>query len=712
MIIGTRGGCIMRVRNRFMTVTTTLAAAVALSVATLVPTATADPPGQPAAPDATKRGPLAVTSSEYRLPASIDPEIIGDRHTEIWARVYRPRTLGDTPRPVAVFLHGNHATCGYGTNPRIDVSVQYSSSGTCPANHVVVPNHDGYGYLAERLASWGYVVVSINANRGINGSPGVEGDEGLNLARGRLVLKHLQLLSEWNTTGGAPSSLGVDLRGHLDFSELGLMGHSRGGEGMRAAFNLYRDADSPWPARIPDPLTVRGIFEIGPVDGQTGRVLDAPGTKWTVLLPMCDGDVFDLQGVRPYDRMQDLFTEGPEAQKSTYAVWGANHNYYNTEWQLSDSSGCAGHDPLWTDTMGSAEQRTTGLASVLAFFRANVGDTTPEFNRNFNPEYQLPSVVSDVTRVDRGFTHSPGDAVTRVVEDFDKPTGTNTHGYPNDATGIEIVHGPVPDHDEGQTAGAIKWTAPGGFFQTNWSAPDTAVDISDYRTLDLRVSRQASELNPDGNTTFSVQLVGADGTLSEPVPLDRHASLTGPVGMIDYIGDTYPHSILQTVRVPLAEFGTDLAAGVRGVRLTFDGTATGAIYVADLRLSNRTDLPSGASTASQPTAPAVLGATGQPETGDVVAIRSAAGIAAGASDVAITVSSPTGFPVRDELVALRVGGTEVLRSAYASGDTRQLTFTVTRAEWDALQSGDPLSVGYGGTTVTTLGPLDKTALDR
>jgi hypothetical protein len=129
-------------------------------------------------------------------------------------------------------------------------------------------------------------------------------------------------------------------------------------------------------------------------------------------------------------------------------------------------------------------------------------------------------------------------------------------------------------------------------------------------------------------------------------------------------------------------------------------------------LSNRTDLPGAATGADQPTAAAVFGATGRPEAGSVVAIRSTTGIAASASDVAITVSSPTGFPVRDELVALRVGGTKVLRSAYPGGDTRQLTFTVTRAEWDALQTGDPLSVGYGDTTVTTLGPLDKTALDR
>ena len=50
---------------------------------------------------------------------------------------------------------------------------------------MVVPSHEGYAYFAERLASYGYIVVSINANRGVNAAPGVAGDLGLNLRRGR-----------------------------------------------------------------------------------------------------------------------------------------------------------------------------------------------------------------------------------------------------------------------------------------------------------------------------------------------------------------------------------------------------------------------------------------------------------------------------------------------------------------------------------------------
>jgi hypothetical protein len=62
----------------------------------------------------------------------------------------------------------------------------------------------------------------------------------------------------------------------LDFSHVGLMGHSRGGEGMRAAVDQFKEAGSPWPARI-GPVSLEGLFEIGPLDGQTERTLNAVG---------------------------------------------------------------------------------------------------------------------------------------------------------------------------------------------------------------------------------------------------------------------------------------------------------------------------------------------------------------------------------------------------------------------------------------------------
>ncbi|HEY0092744.1 MAG TPA: hypothetical protein VGB96_00405, partial [Archangium sp.] len=376
------------------------------------------------------RAPLAtlarqpVVSAEYKLPAAVDPDILPDRFTELWARVYRPATLKRGQRyPVIVFLHGNHATCGTGSNPRVDDSVEYTGTGTCPPGYEVVPSHAGYGYIAEPLAARGYIVVSINANRGINAGAGVPGDAGLNLARGRLILKHLALLSRWNRgLEPTPGSLGVSLKGQLDFQQVGLMGHSRGGEGARAAYVQYRDRGSPWTKLIPDKVRFNGIFEIGSVDGQTGRVLDANGTRWNVLLPMCDGDVFDLQGVHPFDRMLSTRDESPKRMKSTLTVWGANHNYYNTEWQESDSPGCTGHEPLFSagpGVSGSKPQQETGRIPMLAFFLANVGQRREEsWDRLFDPQFPVPPSLAAITRVDRAMTPTADEEATLRLEDF------------------------------------------------------------------------------------------------------------------------------------------------------------------------------------------------------------------------------------------------------------------------------------------------------
>lgn len=686
------------------------------------------------APDPTNFGPLQTTVTEYKFDAAIDPDVLPIRPTELWAAVFRPDPLDAGPYPLLVFLHGNHFTCGYGENPRIDDSSMYTFTGTCPANHVVVPNHRGYGYIAERLASWGYIVVSINANRGINAAPGTPEDLGLNLARGRLVLKHLQRLTEWNRDGGAPDSLGVDLKGKIDFTHVGFMGHSRGGEGARAAYNLYQDPNDPnpinnWMSRIPV-LNVQGIFEIGPVDGQTSRQLNASGTVWNVLLPMCDGDVSNLQGVKPFDRMMLSLNESPATQKSTFTVWGANHNYYNTEWQTSDSVGCHRHEPLWSTTVGSPEQQQTGLAGVMAFFRGNVGpDADPAFNQNFNPQYDLPPVVTSVTRVDRGFTDSPNSTVTKVFEDFDKPTGINTYGFPNDASNITITHGPVPDHGSTdpygrvgiQRAGAIKWTASGftTFFQTNWRPAGSGMDISGYKTLDLRLSRQDDSANVTDSTSFSVRLAMADGSLSNPVSISLYTDLTGPVGGLFFNGTPNPHPILQTARIGLADFGATSLASVRGIRLTFEDTPSGAIYAANVRLSTKSGSPpTAAARARSASAPAAPPSAAAPAQGSIVSVHTVtpAAALAGQPGVEITVTSPQGFPAQDELAVLQIADLQAFLSVYSNdGDMHQLTFVLTPDQWARAVDGASVSLRYGRDTLVpsaVFGPLDKRVLDR
>ena len=660
------------------------------------------------APDATGLGPYTTTSSEYKLAAAIDPDVSTELATELWARIYRPVDLSAAPYPVVIVLHGNHATCGRfeGIGPgRFDINVQYTFTGTCPPGYVVVPSHAGYAYFAERLAAWGYVVVSINANRGVNAAPGLSDDRGLNLRRGRLILKHLQRLHEWNDGAAAPASLGFDIRGVLDFNHVGMLGHSRGGEGVRAAYNLYRDSGSPWPARI-GPVTFEGIFEIGPVDGQTSRILNADGTAWNVLLPMCDGDVFNLQGVRPFDRMMLIRSELPAPRpKSTFTVWGANHNFYNTEWQLSDSPGCLGHKRLFGHLLGSPDQRTTALASVLAFFRAHVGPAAnPSFAELFNPQFDLPPIVADVTRVDRGYTDSADAAVTTTFDDFDRPTGVNSSGALNSASNVTVTHGGIANHSAQQRVAQIAWKAPGSdtFFQSNWTPGGQGRNARSFKTLDFRVSRQCGDAacsKTDSQwlfeTNFSVRLVGADDSLSAAIPIRNYLTLTGPVGgLVRFVGSS-PHPILETVRVPLAAFGSSaIVQNLRGVRFTFDDTKADEIFIGNIRLSTVSS-----SSAASFLAPGTLAGEDSPiddgqaktDVNDVKAIR-----AASATDVEIELASNREFLPQGELLVLRVGGREFASSRYPqTGETGRVTFTMSAEEFAQLEDGAPLTVQYG-----------------
>jgi hypothetical protein len=685
------------------------------------------------APDATLLSGGPITVSEYKLPAGIDPVLSTDLATELWARVYRPASLGSSTHALLVLLHGNHATCGRiaGPGEHFDINVQYTFTGTCPAGFIPVPSHAGYGYFAERLASLGYIVVSINANRGINAAPGVVGDGGLNLRRGRLVLRHLQRLSRWNSGAETPPAGLNDLVGKIDFSHVGLLGHSRGGEGMRAAYNLYQSdpGGTNWQALV-GPVTFEGIFEIGPVDRQTALTLNALGTAWNVLLPMCDGDVFNLQGVRPFDRMLRVNSESPARQKSTFAVWGANHNFYNTEWQVSDSPGCFANQRLFDHTGGSGDERTTALSSTVAFFVANVGATKlPEYNRNFNPQFELPASLAAITRIDRGYTDSPDSSFTSVFDDFTGPTGFNSHGPANSAANVSVIHDRVANHDPLlQRAALVSWNGPGAdtFFQSNWTNLG-GVNASSFGTVDFRVSRQCA--NPldllcskqsnwfNFETNFSIRLVAGDGTLSNPVQLHDYLSLTGPVGSLVFGFGTAGHPILQTARIPLTAFGNNsIVSNLRGVRFTFDDTRRDEIYIANIQLSKLNGLlaPAHASPSLLPIADTLIDTVNSGN--DVNKIKSIRSVQSGTgpNGVEIELTSNREFLPQGEMLTLRLGSLEFNLSHYPStGETTKIIFTLTSEEFAQVTQGDSVFVDYGsGASRWNFGKVDKSMLNR
>jgi hypothetical protein len=598
----------------------------------------------------------------------------------------------------------------------------------CPEGFVRTPSHRGYDYLGEDLAARGYFVVSINTNRGINGLSGPSEDPRLLRARGRLLLRHLEQLSRWDDgRDETPAELGVDLRDRIDFSEVGLLGHSRGGEGVRIAYDEYRRSGSPWPLRIGAPLSFRGIFEIGPTDfGLADQPINATELPWNVLLPACDWDLSDLRGVRPFDRMLRITEQTPRF-KSFYHVWGANHNYYNSEWHNNDGniSGleiCRNHTPLFDPAdFGSELQRETGRFAISAFFTANVGLERDEAaNAVFDPAFPLPVEY----RVNRGY-HPGGDtALSLVLEDFTGPTGTSSYGLPNQTGGnLSVSHQTlIPPHDPSLRAAQLQsFTASDGtFFQTNFAPSGEGFDLTSYDLLDLRVDRSLAPFDPPSApipVSFLIRLVNADDSLSEAVSLDDLLEVLPPPRMNS--GRT-----LQTVRIPLASFAQAQLDAVRAVRLSFttplDEELT--IWISNIRATRATT--AAAATARGGVASSGGIGAGVANTGPVPGVIAPARITLGNSvvsiasqgpdSVAITLTSDVFFEARGSALVLSVGAEQSDLVQHPDGDLHTARFILTREAFERLGEAERLSVDYGASSpsVWDFGTLDKALLDR
>lgn len=321
-------------------------------------------------PDPLQPGPRSWTRAEYDFGVMVvdDPTLVPYRYTvPLHGSIHLPD--GEDAVPVLLFMHGRHGTCAV-------LGVEGIGTGACPNAMVVTPvtSYTGYDGLAENLASHGYAVVSIDANT-INDRD-LLGDSGAN-ARGQLVLRTLDEFASVNATGeargdleglpadvpaNAPATSLPEGQGRLDLSRVGLMGHSRGGEGVARAVSLDQERNA-------GAHGIDAVFALAPTDFARWPLEDV---VFATLLPYCDGDVSNLQGAWMYDDNRDL----PGGPRYQVLAMGANHNFYNTVW-TGDDWGTTG-EYCGSDDDGSGrdspeEQRAHGYGLMASFFRLHVG---------------------------------------------------------------------------------------------------------------------------------------------------------------------------------------------------------------------------------------------------------------------------------------------------------------------------------------------------
>jgi dienelactone hydrolase len=294
------------------------------------------------------------------------------------------------PAPLIFLVHGNHGSC--------HVSGPSGFGAEC---NTFNRNDTGYAYLAHNLASWGYVVFSLDQDQLIFYQDGSYG-KGMHQRR-LLMAAALDGLYQANQPGGLPvdanDNVGTQLVGKIDFNRIGLMGHSRGGDATTSFLNY--NATRPAPGRR---YTIRASLALAPVDYER----HAPsGIVYGMEAGVCDGDVSNLQGTRMYSRSLHIDPNDP-FPRVQMLLHGANHDAFNSEWD-ADGEDATTADPAcgpslttnptsirlsrgaygWSSVNGSVsnffspspvlmgDQEKAGLATMAEFFRRYVGGETP-----------------------------------------------------------------------------------------------------------------------------------------------------------------------------------------------------------------------------------------------------------------------------------------------------------------------------------------------
>jgi dienelactone hydrolase len=478
-----------------------------------------------------------------------------------------------------------------------------STSGP-PADRPVVLLFNGNGYtyfdydvVARHLAGNGFVVAVVQADE-MNPVQFCDGPGTICIEdRARKGIAYLKLLRDnWTWAD------------QLDFTNISLVGHSRGGEAAVEAAAIIR-----WEEDDLGNPGVVAVVSLAPTDvgtdGLSGRrrLLGRESPAFLVIYGSRDEQVSGISdpnqvplflppqtGFALYDRAgTENSLEGfpisldNQVEKAMQFVYLANHN------QFSDR--CGSTVSCSPSILACADQHKVAKGLVNAFLKWKVLGTGG-YKAWFDGTVQEPWGFEIWPQFSEGDWES-----RRVIDNFqDGEVGTNTLGgtlsvngnlqaevKDNWETDLRSLHGPEDGFRLEVTHDAVSLS---NILQ--WSIPAAKGNAASFTHLSFRIGQGSAVTGParvnvrlrrGGAWSALVNSEGI-GEIPEPDHMGTTYCLSG-----QYPDRTVVH--MRTIRIPLASFGGDLT-NLQNVQIRFDDATTldKVLYLDNLELTGGTPI--------------------------------------------------------------------------------------------------------------------------
>jgi dienelactone hydrolase len=498
---------------------------------------------------------------------------------------------GPGPFPLVLMVHGNHNMAEF--------------------------SEPGYQYLGELLASRGFIFASVDENflnGGLFHSPPKEP-----AVRGWMLLEHLKLWRDWSRDQKNP--LGVA----INFNQIALMGHSRGGEAAATAalFNQLEHYPDDATIRFDYHFPIRSVVAIAPADGQykpAGQWRSIENVNYFTIQGANDADVSSFVGSCQWDRVR--YTDGGEWFKSELYIYRANHGQFNTVWGRSDAGYPLGWFLNLKPLLNPEDQRRIAKVYLSAFLEATLHGRR-EYVPLFRDCRSIRTWLPDTLYISRY-----QDAAYKLVADFNEDPDVSTTTLPggrigggdlsvwregripfregdrayngvflgwnrNDAKGKEdtkikpVYSIQLPEH----TASTWKLTSASALVFSLAALDEDAPLLNEK---DGKKGERKKEDKPESKKEreapeFTVELETADGIIASR-PLSDFGTILPPLKVrftkLEWLDNLFfeksSEPVFQTIAMPLSAFaqqkGFD-AGRLKMIRLRFDRTAASVILL-------------------------------------------------------------------------------------------------------------------------------------
>ncbi len=434
-------------------------------------------------------------------------------------------------------------------------------------NSTDVTSYLGYNYLLEHWAKNGFIAASVHS------SPGMEAT-----GRTRVLFEHI---------GRLKSRFGATAQNNI-----GIMGHSRGGEAVVAALRINKNEALGH--------NLNAVICLSPSDWILHETMQpAWASPLQVIYGSMDGDIAGGPPL-PMETGFAIYDRASGAVKSMVFAYGAIHDRFNTVWADGDLGFGQLGGTDFPKVISAAAHHTIAQGYMTAFFRRHLRGET-QWEGIFTGDWR-PSAVDAADGGTVKTYHQYAGTLRRDVDDFEHAhtatswqTSTPIGGTVSDdgslpAQPVENNLWSLDNSSPHSNAGLLcSWNNPVDHLR--FDLPGGQRDVTGFEVLSFRVTQKnGSASNPAGMIQdLYVTLKGGNGK-SRSIRAAAFDEIPYPD---QRFFPKFTKSAMRTVRIPLASYKisvifTDPVDLTDVVSITFDFgvKASGEIEVDNVAFSN------------------------------------------------------------------------------------------------------------------------------